>query len=38
MNIAEFKGEKTIKTLAKRLLAEPSRKTKKTTNAETEAA
>jgi hypothetical protein len=38
MNIAELKGEKTLKTLAKRLLAEPSRKTKKTTNAEMEAA
>lgn len=38
MNIAELKGEKTVKTLAKRLLAEPSKKTKKTTNAEMEAA
>jgi len=38
MNIAELKGEKTVKTLAKRLLAEPTRKTKKTTNAEMEAA
>jgi len=38
MNIAELKGEKTVKTLAKRLLAEPSNKTKKTTNAEMEAA
>jgi len=38
MNIAELKGEKTLKTLAKRLLAEPSKKTKKTTNAEMEAA
>jgi hypothetical protein len=35
MNIAELKGEKTVKTLAKRLLAESS---KKTTNAEMEAA
>lgn len=26
MNIAELKGEKTVKTLAKRLLAEPSKK------------
>jgi hypothetical protein len=38
MNIAELKGEKTVKTLAKRLLAEPSKKTRKTTNAEMEAA
>ena len=38
MNIAELKGEKTVKTLAKRLLAEPSKRTKKTTNAEMEAA
>ena len=38
MNIAELKGEKNVKTLAKRLLAEPSKKTKKTTNAEMEAA
>lgn len=38
MNIAELKGEKTVKTLAKRLLAEPSNKTKKTTNAEMEVA
>jgi hypothetical protein len=38
MNIAELKGEKTVKTLAKRLLAEPSKKTKKTTDAEMEAA
>jgi len=28
MNIAELKGEKTVKTLAKRLLAEPSKKQK----------
>ena len=35
MNIAELKGEKTFKTLAKRLLAEPS---KKKTNAEMESA
>ena len=26
MNIAELKGEKMVKTLAKRLLAEPSKK------------
>ena len=38
MNIAQLKGEKTVKTLAKRLLAEPSKKTKKTTSAEMEAA
>jgi len=38
MNIAELKGEKTVKTLAKRLLAEPSRDTPKTTQAEMEAA
>lgn len=38
MNIAELKGEKNVKTLAKRLLAEPTKKTKKTTNAEMEAA
>ena len=38
MNIAELKGEKTVKTLAKRLLAEPTKRTKKTTNAEMEAA
>jgi len=38
MNIAELKGEKTVKMLAKRLLAEPSKKTRKTTNAEMEAA
>lgn len=38
MNIAELKREKTVKTLAKRLLAEPSKKTRKTTNAEMEAA
>lgn len=37
MNIAELKGEKTIKTLAKRLLAEPTRETPKTTQAEMEA-
>lgn len=29
MNIAELKGEKTVKTLAKRLLAEPSKDTRK---------
>ena len=38
MNIAELKGEKTVKTLAKRLLAEPSKDTPKTTQAEMEAA
>ena len=38
MNIAELKGEKTVKTLAKRLLAEPTRDTPKTTQAEMEAA
>jgi hypothetical protein len=38
MNIAELKGEKTVKTLAKRLLAEPSKGTPKTTQAEMEAA
>jgi hypothetical protein len=37
MNIAELKGEKTVKTLAKRLLAEPSKDTPKTTQAEMEA-
>lgn len=38
MNIAELKTEKTVKTLAKRLLAEPSKDTPKTTQAEMEAA
>ena len=38
MNIAELKGEKTVKTLAKRLLVEPSKGTPKTTQAEMEAA
>ena len=38
MNIAELKGEKTVETLAKRLLAEPSKDTPKTTQAEMEAA
>jgi hypothetical protein len=38
MKIAELKGEKTVKTLAKRLLAEPSKDTPKTTQAEMEAA
>ena len=38
MNIAELKGEKTVKTLAKRLLAEPTRDRPKTTQAEMEAA
>ncbi len=37
MNIAELKGEKTVKTLAKRLLAEPRKETPKTTQAEMEA-
>ena len=37
MNIAELQGEKTIKTLAKRLLVEPSKDTPKTTQAEMEA-
>lgn len=37
MNIAELKGERTVKALAKRLLAEPSRDTPKTTQAEMEA-
>ena len=37
MNIAELKGEKTVKTLAKRLLAEPTKDTPKTTQAEMEA-
>lgn len=38
MNIAELKGEKTVKTLAKRLLAEPTKDTPKTTQADMEAA
>jgi translation initiation factor 2B subunit (eIF-2B alpha/beta/delta family) len=38
MNIAELKGEKTVKTLAKRLLAEPSKDTPETSQAEMEAA
>jgi hypothetical protein len=38
MNIAALKGEKTVKTLAKRLLAEPTKDTPKTTQAEMEAA
>jgi hypothetical protein len=38
MNIAELKGEKNVKTLAKRLLAEPSKDTPKTTQVEMEAA
>lgn len=38
MNIAELKGEKTVKTLAKRLLAEPTKDTPKMTQAEMEAA
>jgi hypothetical protein len=37
MNIAQLKGEKTVKTLAKRLLVEPSKDTPKTTQAEMEA-
>jgi len=38
MNIAEFKGEKTVSALAKRLLAEPTSDTPKTTQAQMEAA
>lgn len=38
MNIAELRGEKTVKTLAERLLAEPSKDTPKGTQAEMEAA
>jgi len=38
MNIAEFKGEKTVSALAKRLLAEPTNDTPKTTQAAMEAA
>lgn len=38
MNIAELKGEKTVKTLAKRLLAEATKDTPRTTQAEMEAA
>ena len=38
MNIAELKGEKSVKTLAKRLLAEPTKDTPKTTLAEMEVA
>jgi len=38
MNIAEFKGEKTVSALAKRLLAEPTSDTPKTTPAAMEAA
>jgi hypothetical protein len=38
MNVAEFKGEKTVSALAKRLLAEPSKNTPKATQAEMEAA
>ena len=38
MNIAELRGEKTVKTLAERLLAEPSKNTPKCTQAEMEAA
>lgn len=38
MNIAEFKGEKTVSALAKRLLAEPGKDTAKTTQREMEAA
>ena len=37
-NIAELQGEKTVATLAKRLLADPSKDTPKTTQAEMEAA
>ena len=38
MNIAELKGEKSVKTLAKRLLAEPGKDTPRTTQGEMEAA
>lgn len=38
MNIAELKGEKTVSTLAKRLLAEPSRGSATTSRKEMEAA
>ncbi len=38
MNIAELEGEKTVKALAKRLLAEPTSDTPATTQAEMEAA
>jgi hypothetical protein len=38
MNIAETKGEKSVSTLAKRLLAEPTKSTAKTTQPEMEAA
>jgi hypothetical protein len=38
MNIAELKGEKTVKALAKRLLAEPSKDTPEVTQTEMEAA
>lgn len=38
MNIAELKGEKTVGTLAKRLLAKPSKGTSRTTQIEMEAA
>ncbi len=38
MNIAEFKGEKTVSALATRLLAEPGKDTPKTTQAEMEVA
>jgi enamine deaminase RidA (YjgF/YER057c/UK114 family) len=38
MNIAELKGEKTVKTLAKRLLADPTKDTPANTQAQMEAA
>ena len=38
MNIAELKSEKTVKTLAKRLLAEPTKDTPATSQSEMEAA
>jgi len=38
MNVAEFKGEKTVSALAKRLLAEPTSDTPKTTQVQMEAA
>jgi hypothetical protein len=38
MNVAQFKGEKTVSALAKRLLAEPTGDTPKTTPAQMEAA
>ena len=38
MNIAQLKGEQTVKALAERLLAEPTKDTRKTNQAEMEAA